>query len=74
MAFEVIDLRMHKESLSMDFASAFWSLESQTKATFMLYTISYSHHFLSHLAGTTVKLQRETLNIVDAYSGIVSFY
>ena len=74
MAFEVIDLRMHKESLSMDSAPAFRSLESRTKATFMLYTISdfefiitivtVSHYFLSYLVGITVKLQCKTLDIV----------
>ena len=35
------------------------------------------YHFLSHLAGITVKLQGKTLDIVDAYNGIstiVTFY
>ena len=86
MAFEVIGLGLHKESLSTDFASAFWDPESRTKATSMLYSITdfefivtfvTVYHFLSRLAGITVKLQGKTLDIVDAYNGIssiVTFY
>ena len=86
MAFEVIGLGLHKESLSTDFASAFWDPESRTKATSMLYSITdfefivtfaTVYHFLSHLAGIIVKLQGKILDIVDAYNGIssiVTFY
>ena len=86
MAFEVIGLGLHKESLSMDFASPFWAPESRTKATSMLYSITdfefivtfvTVYHFFSHLAGITVKMQGKTLDIVDAYNGIssiVTFY
>ena len=65
-----LDSRLHKESLSTDFASAFWDPESQTKATSMLYSFGFAYNFLSHLAGITVKLQGETLDIVDTYNGI----
>ena len=65
---------------------AFWDPESRTKATSMLYSITdfefivtfvTVYHFLSHLAGISVKLQGKTLVIVDAYNGIssiVTFY
>ena len=76
---EVIGLGQHKDTLSNDFCSASWDIESKKKAEPLLYALLdfdfivgflIVYNFLSHLSGITLKLQSRSSDIVAAYNQI----
>jgi len=80
-AFEVIAFDLHSETLSNDFANAKWDADSKSNANSLLNGITdfefivvflLVYQFLSHLAGPTVKLQRSSIDIIEAHKEIES--
>ena len=79
IALEVIALGQHRDSLSDNYKDADWDNESKSKAGSLLHGITnfeflvvflIAYQYLSHLAGITIKLQRSTLDIIEAHQQV----
>lgn len=79
VALEVIGLGLHRNELSDNFKDATWDMDSKSRATSLLHSVTdfefiavflTAYQYLSHLAGITVKLQSSAMDIVEAYKQI----
>ena len=86
VAFEVIGLGLHTETLNNNFCNAYWDSDSKNTVVSLLHSLTdfsfiviflMVYQFLSHLAGVKVKLQSRAIDKFDAYNSIdeiLSFY
>ena len=81
MAFEVIAFGWHRDTLSDNFSTATWDLDSKNKANSLLkgiadfeFIIAFltMYQFLSHLSEITIKLQSTSWDIIKAYQEVDS--
>lgn len=79
IALEVIGLGLHKNDLSKNFKDGTWVMESRSRGTSLLHSVTdfefiavflTAYQYLSHLAGITVKRQSGTMDVVEAYKQI----
>ena len=72
-------MELHSDELSGNFAIASWDHYSNSMATSLLHGLTdydfilaflIAYLFLSHSSGITIKLQRTTIDIIDAYQQI----
>lgn len=79
IAYEAIALGLHRSDLSENYSAATWDPDSRTTANSLLHAVTtfefiigflIIYHYLSHLAGISVKLQSSTLDILQAYQEV----